>query len=582
MRLRILLLLLEMMIQVDSLTLWAIARSWPVLMPVHSNSTVLPTFFSTSCLRDVPCIVPSGELPQRYTATNLSLLHTLCFTLRNSSQPCIWLQRTTLANWLDPVSNRAMGTGAIQAALSKITQGASSGNGDTSIDNSANSYITTLIMMHNGSFPSLPGQGIRKLVNSTCRRVLPTCPPYKAFPPKFTPCQSPFHRPKQFLPGFEFSPPLSNAQYDRKRNKTGKRNFWPWYQWVLSNEQGAYTSLTPFARLLGEKFTLYNISAIRTNNNTSLVGVKINSLIANDAAVGAPVCVRPPFFFLISANASDYALNCNSSDVVCYLAECWDGTNDTAVIVKIPSFVPIPVVANPDDFPILHLLRTKRDFGITAAIISAIVLSATTATTAAIAMTNQIQTAESINKIVERTTVTLEIQEEFNTHLASGFLLANQRIDLLQEQIEALYHMTQLSCVSSLRGLCVTPLKANFSQYSQQSKEISNYLKGNWSMEAEQLSRQLLIQIAVLNNTRMEPISIGDFTSWITNAFSFFKEWAGMFAWGAIVLLGCGVCLWLFCRLKREHARHKAIVYQAMAAIESGASPSVWLASLKD
>lgn len=57
-------------------------------------------------------------------------------------------------------------------------------------------------------------------------------------------------------------------------------------------------------------------------------------------------------------------------------------------------------------------------------------------------MTNQIQTAETINKIVERTTVTLEIQEEFNVHLTSGFLLANQRIDLLQEQIEALYHMT--------------------------------------------------------------------------------------------------------------------------------------------
>lgn len=104
------LLLLEMVIQVDSLTLWPIARPWPLLMPVHSNSTVLPTFFSTSCLRDVPCIVPNGELSQRYTATNLSLLHTLCFTLKNSSLPCIWLRRTTLANLLDPMSNSAMGT----------------------------------------------------------------------------------------------------------------------------------------------------------------------------------------------------------------------------------------------------------------------------------------------------------------------------------------------------------------------------------------------------------------------------------------------------------------------------------------
>jgi len=145
-------------------------------------------------------------------------------------------------------------------------------------------------------------------------------------------------------------------------------------------------------------------------------------------------------------------------------------------------------------------------------------------TYAGITMTNQIQTAETINQIVERTTVALEIQEEFNAHLASGFLLANQRIDLLQEQIEALYHMTQLSCVSSLRGLCVTPLQANLSQYSQQSKEISNYLKGNWSMKAEQLSRQLQMQIAVLNNIRMEPITFGDFTMWITNVFSFSRN----------------------------------------------------------
>lgn len=67
-------------------------------------------------------------------------------------------------------------------------------------------------------------------------------------------------------------------------------------------------------------------------------------------------------------------------------------------MVKIPSFVPIPVEANPDSFPILNLLRAKRDFGIMAAIISAIVLSAAAATTAAITMTNQIQMAETVNQ----------------------------------------------------------------------------------------------------------------------------------------------------------------------------------------
>ena len=131
--------------------------------------------------------------------------------------------------------------------------------------------------------------------------------------------------------------------------------------------------------------------------------------------------------------------------------------------------MPILVETDPNRFPIFNLFRTKRDFGISAAIISTIVVSAAAAITAVVAMANQVQTAETVNQIVEKTAVALEIQEEFNTNLASGILLANQRIDLVQEQVEDLYHMIQLSCVSSLRGLCITPLQANFSQSSRQS-----------------------------------------------------------------------------------------------------------------
>jgi hypothetical protein len=75
----------------------------------------------------------------------------------------------------------------------------------------------------------------------------------------------------------------------------------------------------------------------------------------------------------------------------------------------------------------------------------------------------------------------------------------------------------------------------------------------------EQLSKNLLLQIAKLNNTRLDPITLGDFTSWITNVFPFFKEWAGMLARGAVVLLGCVFCIWLLCRLKQEHTQYKAV-----------------------
>jgi hypothetical protein len=175
------------------------------------------------------------------------------------------------------------------------------------------------------------------------------------------------------------------------------------------------------------------------------------------------------------------------------------------MVVKLPTFVPIPVEADPETFLIFNLIRHKSDFGITAAIITPIVASTAEATTASIAMTNQVQTAEAVNNIVEQTATALTTEEEFNVHPVSGLLIASQRIDLLQEQVEELYKVVQMSCVSSLKGLRITPRQANFSQSLEQSRLLSEYLKGNWSAKAEQLSRKLLLQIAKLNELDWTP-----------------------------------------------------------------------------
>ena len=58
-------------------------------------------------------------------------------------------------------------------------------------------------------------------------------------------------------------------------------------------------------------------------------------------------------------------------------------------------------------------------------------------------------------------------------------------IDLVQEQVEELYKVVQ----------------ANFSQSLQQSRLLSEYLKGNWLAKVQPLSRKLLLQIAKLNGT---------------------------------------------------------------------------------
>jgi hypothetical protein len=105
----------------------------------------------------------------------------------------------------------------------------------------------------------------------------------------------------------------------------------------------------------------------------------------------------------------------------------------------------VPVEADPKKFPIMSLVRQKRGFKITAAIFTAIVVSATLAVTTKTAMTNQINTANTISQITTTTTTTttttkpseaLLTLQRANSHIASGLMLVNQRIDILQHNME--------------------------------------------------------------------------------------------------------------------------------------------------
>ncbi|KAL6054647.1 hypothetical protein STEG23_035338 [Scotinomys teguina] len=251
--------------------------------------------------------------------------------------------------------------------------------------------------------------------------------------------------------------------------------------------------------------------------------------------------------------------------------ECWSGNWTLAVIVKVPTFVPILVKVDPKTFPIMTLLRERRDFGITAAIIAAIVLSNASAVMAAIAMTNQIQSAQTINTVVEQTSAVMEMQHRINKHLMSSIVAANQRMDLIQTQVEELFGLIQIGCIAKLKHMCVTPLR--FEEAGNESRRIESYLAGNWTRDAELLMSQQLLQIAALNKTRVEPISLGDFTDWLSSAFSFFKEWVGVGIFGAICCFGVVLCLWFLCRLRARQVRDKAVIIQALAALEHGVSP---------
>jgi hypothetical protein len=51
-------------------------------------------------------------------------------------------------------------------------------------------------------------------------------------------------------------------------------------------------------------------------------------------------------------------------------------------VVHLPTIVPVPIEANPKKFPIMSLVQQKRDFKITAAIVTAILASTISAVTA--------------------------------------------------------------------------------------------------------------------------------------------------------------------------------------------------------
>jgi hypothetical protein len=69
--------------------------------------------------------------------------------------------------------------------------------------------------------------------------------------------------------------------------------------------------------------------------------------------------------------------------------------------------------------------------------------------------------------------------------------------------------------------------------------------------------------------------------NWISSAFSFFKEWVGVGLFGAALSCRLELLLWLVCKLKAQTRRDKVVIAQALAALEHGASPDIWLSMLK-
>lgn len=71
-------------------------------------------------------------------------------------------------------------------------------------------------------------------------------------------------------------------------------------------------------------------------------------------------------------------------------------------------------------------------------------------------------------------------------------MIVNQRIDLVQEQLDILWQMAQLGCEIKLPGLCVTSVQyENFTRAANLSKALSQQLLQNWTADFDDTMRRL-------------------------------------------------------------------------------------------
>ncbi|XP_059255016.1 uncharacterized protein LOC132017239 [Mustela nigripes] len=195
--------------------------------------------------------------------------------------------------------------------------------------------------------------------------------------------------------------------------------------------------------------------------------------------------------------------------------------------MSIPTHVPIPVSIPEDKLPVM-LSRKKRDFGITAAVVTLLAISTAAATAAAVSLAATIPTAEAVNTLAEGMAAALQTQTQINAHLQAGILIVNQRVDSVQEQVDILGALLGLGCIAPFPAICVQNV----------SRELSQYLRGNWSAEFQNYTQHLLLSLTRINNTRVELATLPEIIKTLQDVLTFTKQWASVIGLMTILIVG--------------------------------------------
>jgi hypothetical protein len=146
------------------------------------------------------------------------------------------------------------------------------------------------------------------------------------------------------------------------------------------------------------------------------------------------------------------------------------------MLAKIPRWIPVPV----ETPSTVSLLRQKRDFGITAAIVVAMAASAAAATATRFAMAASVQSSTTIEQLSSSVANVIDQHSVHSAQLKGGLMIVNQHIDLVEERLEVLLQMAQLGCDKKSGALCITSVQyESWTRAANLSKELSLFLTGN-------------------------------------------------------------------------------------------------------
>lgn len=234
----------------------------------------------------------------------------------------------------------------------------------------------------------------------------------------------------------------------------------------VCNPLKACLDLRPFLTLNG---TLHNTSISQSETNSSL-------------PLHRYICVNPPFLFLLAATFEFQ--QCNETESLCGLSNCWNGHPPFAVLVYRPSFLWVPVETDSWVGPVVQQIsasqlpsrhtRNVKDWLINALGVAASVFVPAIGHTVLQAWTmNQIAlTMDAVNTLANETAFALR-KQELLIELNSQTILEIQReIDEIGQEIDNLWNVATRLCDQRwlFARLCVTPARTNLTNTTKKTK----------------------------------------------------------------------------------------------------------------